>query len=89
MGDVSYMETYIAYHPFVAMCVNCYRRWIAVVPDEIILKTVECEACGPGYVIDTGQYITDLDRNDTKPNDGIPRDYAGQTVGSIEPGENV
>ncbi len=86
MGDVIYIENYIAHHPFEAMCMNCHSRWIAVVPDEIILKTVECEECGPGYVIDTGQYITYLDRKDTKPNDGISRDYIDQTVGVPEPG---
>jgi len=66
MAEIFYIENFIPHHPFEAMCVKCFSRWIAVVPDETILKTVECENCGPGYVVDTGQYITNLDRADTK-----------------------
>lgn len=85
--NILYFENYMPHHPFEAMCMACFKRWIAVVPDEIILKTVACEDCGPGYVIDTGQYIMSLQREDTKPKDNIPRPGPG-IVGIIpEPGD--
>lgn len=61
MGDVVDIENYIPHYPFEAMCMRCFDRWIAVVPAEILLKTLHCEQCGPGYVIDTGQYIRSLE----------------------------
>ncbi len=70
MGDVIYIEDYIPHHPFEALCVKCFHRWIAVVPNEMILKTIKCDSCGPGYVIDTGQYIMSLTYSDEEPEPG-------------------
>ena len=86
--NIIYIENYIPHHPFEAMCMKCHGRWIAVVPEEMILKTLDCAYdCGPGYVIDTGQYIRSLEREDTTPKDGIPRDYPNSRVGPPEPGD--
>ena len=40
-----------------AICLKCYKRWIAVRPDKTKLVDMECSECGQGYVIETGEYI--------------------------------
>lgn len=42
------------------ICVRCGKRWISVRPEGTLLKYLECENCGVGYVIETGQ-ILDVD----------------------------
>lgn len=42
------------------ICVRCGKRWISVRPEGTLLKDLECEKCGAGYVIETGQ-ILDVD----------------------------
>ena len=37
------------------ICVRCGKRWIGVWPEKTLLKELECENCGPGFVIKTGQ----------------------------------
>lgn len=37
------------------ICVRCGKRWIGVYPEKTWLKDLECENCGPGFVIKTGQ----------------------------------
>lgn len=37
------------------ICVKCGYRWIAVRPEGTLLKDIECEYCGQGFVIETGQ----------------------------------
>lgn len=39
------------------ICVECGRRWISVRPEGTLLKNIECENCGAGYVIETGQVL--------------------------------
>jgi len=39
------------------MCVMCLDRWVAIRPDGVLLKDLECKNCGPGYVIETGEVI--------------------------------
>lgn len=39
------------------ICVKCYKRWIAVFPEMVPLKELECPNCGRGYVIKTGQTL--------------------------------
>ena len=41
------------------ICVKCGKRWLAVRPENVWLKDLECENCGAGYVIETGQEIVD------------------------------
>lgn len=41
------------------ICVKCCKRWIAVRPTRVLLKSLECPACGPGYVIETGEKINE------------------------------
>ena len=39
------------------ICVRCGKRWISVRPEKTLLKDLECENCGHGYVIETGQVL--------------------------------
>ena len=39
------------------ICVKCGKRWVSVRPEGTLLKHLECENCGKGYVIETGQPI--------------------------------
>ena len=43
------------------ICVKCGKRWIAVRPQGTLLKKLECENCGAGYVIETGQDLEAVD----------------------------
>lgn len=37
------------------ICVQCCKRWIALAPEDLLLKNYECPDCGYGYIIKTGQ----------------------------------
>lgn len=39
------------------ICVKCGKRWVSVRPKTTLLKELECEKCGRGYVIETGQIL--------------------------------
>ena len=39
------------------ICVKCGERWIAVRPEIVKLKTLQCKNCGTGFVIETGQVL--------------------------------
>lgn len=38
-------------------CIKCYHRYIGVYPSITLLKDLECEKCGKGFIIKTGQTI--------------------------------
>lgn len=37
------------------ICLKCLNRWIAARPEDTLLKQLECEKCGSGFVIETGE----------------------------------
>lgn len=39
------------------ICIRCHKRWIAVRPEITKLSDLECENCGAGFVIETGEDI--------------------------------
>ena len=41
------------------ICIKCFKRWIAVRPEATKLRDLECENCGAGYVIESGERIID------------------------------
>lgn len=44
------------------ICLKCLNRWIAVYPEEVLLKDLQCPKCEEtGYVIKTGQTLPDVD----------------------------
>ena len=64
MGEVRNINDYKDEHtPHVVqevVCLSCLHRWIAVRPQETLLKSLECPNCGKvGYVIATGQEMED------------------------------
>jgi len=43
------------------VCLKCLSRWIAVRPTTTQLRQLECQNCGQGYVIETGELIYPAD----------------------------
>ena len=43
------------------ICVKCLHRWISVRPSSCKLSKLECPNCGPGFVIETGEDIEDVE----------------------------
>ncbi len=41
------------------ICLKCLSRWIAVFPQEVLLKELECPNEHVGFTIKTGQSIID------------------------------
>lgn len=41
------------------ICLECLHRWIAVFPQDVLLKELECPNEHVGYTIKTGQTITE------------------------------
>lgn len=37
------------------ICVKCLKRTVCVRPAGVLLKNLECETCGPGFIIETGE----------------------------------
>lgn len=65
MNNVSYIEDYrkIPHVVQEVICVKCCTRWIAVAPTSLLLKEYECDRCGKGYIIKTGQEINNNESN--------------------------
>jgi len=55
MAEVSDINKNIPHRAEEVVCIKCLRRWIAVYPDGTWLKDLECQNCGPGFVILTGE----------------------------------
>lgn len=41
------------------ICLKCLSRWIAVFPQEVLLKELECPEGHVGYAIKTGQTLAE------------------------------
>lgn len=57
MGSIYYIDELLPHTVSEVICVKCSKRWIAVRPTDTLLKDLECEVCGEGFVIETGQVI--------------------------------
>lgn len=55
MSEVIAIEANLPHTVAELICVKCGKRWIGVWPESTLLKDLECENCGPGFVIKTGQ----------------------------------
>jgi len=55
------IEANLPHHVAEVICVKCGKRWIGVWPEKTLLKDLECENCGPGFVIMTGQEFDEVD----------------------------
>lgn len=55
MDNIIPIEANLPHKVSEVICVKCGKRWIAVRPEKTLLKSLECENCGPGFVIETGE----------------------------------
>lgn len=53
MDNILSFEAYLPHKVSEVICVKCGKRWIAVRPEKTLLKSLVCENCGPGFVIET------------------------------------
>jgi hypothetical protein len=56
MGDVVDIDANQPHVTLEVICVKCLHRYQAVAPADLLLRDYDCETCGPGYVIATGQW---------------------------------
>jgi hypothetical protein len=59
MGDVVNLDEFKPNKVSEVVCLKCLDRWIAIRPIEVKLKRLECEKCGSGFVIETGEDFDD------------------------------
>ena len=57
MGTISDIELNLPHEVAEVICLKCLHRWIAVYPQDTLLKYLECGCGEVGYVIKTGQTI--------------------------------
>lgn len=58
LANVIPIETNLPHRVSEVICLNCYKRWIAVRPKMVMLKQLECPACKRiGLVIETGELL--------------------------------
>lgn len=56
MDNVIELDAHRPHVTLEVMCAKCFHRYQAVAPHDLPLKKYDCEKCGPGYVIATGQW---------------------------------
>lgn len=58
MSDIVDITENLPHKVSEVICVKCGHRWIAVRPEDTMLKDLECPGCGvAGYVIETGEEV--------------------------------
>jgi len=56
-GEIINIEKNMPHKLSEMVCSKCLKRWVAVRPEMVLLKDIEC-ACGEvGFVIETGEFI--------------------------------
>ena len=56
-AKIHYIEETQPHKVTEVICVKCLRRWICVRPVGVLLSQLECQNCGSGYVIETGEVV--------------------------------
>ena len=51
------IEEYKPHSVAEVICVKCLSRYVCVYPSDVLLKDLDCDNCGPGFVITTGQTL--------------------------------
>ena len=51
------IEEYMTHSVSEVICIKCYNRYMCVRPEKVLLKELECEKCGTGYIIETGEFL--------------------------------
>ncbi len=57
MTNIFNIDDYIHHVVSELICIKCGKRIISCRPRELFLKKIECEKCGSGYMIETGQIL--------------------------------
>ena len=45
------------------ICIDCKRRFICGRPEELLLKNLECECGKIGYIIETGEDMSKIEKS--------------------------
>ncbi len=60
MAKIHDIEENMPHRVSIVICLKCYKRWLAVRPEQTKLVDFECPKCGlQGYTIETGEWIDD------------------------------
>lgn len=59
MGTISEIEVNLPHEVAELICLKCLHRWIGVYPESVLLKDIECKCGAIGYVIKTGQTLSE------------------------------
>ena len=59
MAKIQSIEENLPHEVAELICLNCHRRWIGVYPQKTLLKDLECKCGAVGYVIKTGQTLSE------------------------------
>ncbi len=58
MNNVIELESSLSYKASEVVCLKCLHRWLAVRPEDALLKNLECPNCGKqGFTIETGEEL--------------------------------
>lgn len=57
LAPVISIDKNMQYKVSIVVCLQCFRRWVAVRPTQTKLNTLECQQCGVGYVVETGEEL--------------------------------
>lgn len=59
MSKIQSIEDNLPHEVSELICLKCHSRWIGVYPESVLLKDLECKCGTIGYVIKTGQTLTE------------------------------
>lgn len=55
-GNISYIEENMPHKVSEVVCLMCLSRFICARPCNVLLKELQCDACGEtGYIVETGE----------------------------------
>ena len=66
------------------ICIRCGLRVLCVRPAVLMLKELECENCGAGFMIETGQILDDEEKHASAPITKINPEYLGEPIDKRE-----
>lgn len=66
MAKIHQLEENLVHEISEVVCLKCHRRWIAVYPQDTLLKELECMCGEVGYVIKTGQTLSTKEGKNSK-----------------------
>lgn len=56
MGEIVDLYENKPHKVSIVICLKCYKRWMALRPEETLLQDIQCPQCREaGFVIETGE----------------------------------